>query len=170
MEAFMVATDGYMYRSWQLSFDKWSTWDKTGYSAPKTTHAPVAHAMDANVFNGRLNVFVHGNDGKLHHIWQTTCDKVPNPWGWCTWSTWNEVSGDVPLNPNYPTNSLSIGNNLHLGIEVCNCQKYSCSKGHTKNGPHQMTFNLFFNENLMFTPDLKILCKKMLSDSLLCYV
>ena len=118
MDVFMVATDGYLYRSWQLSFDKWAEWDKTGYSTPKSVHAPVVHQMGYNIFNGKLNVFVHGTDGKLHHISQTTCDKVPNPWGWCTWGLWHSVSGDIPVNSHFPPNSLSIGNNLHLGIEV----------------------------------------------------
>ena len=98
-------------------FADWHSWDKTGYFAPKSTHAPVAHAMDTNMFNGRINVFVHGTDGKIHHIWQTTCDKVPNPWGWCTWSTWNTIGGSIPLVMN-TINTLAIANNMHLGIEV----------------------------------------------------
>jgi len=118
MDAFMISTDGYMYRSWQLSFDKWASWDKTGYSAPKSIHAPIVHPMGYNIFNGKLNVFVHGTDGKLHHISQTTCDGVPNPWGWCTWGLWQSISGEIPSNLNFPANSLSIGNNLHLGLEV----------------------------------------------------
>lgn len=118
MDVFMVSTDGFMYRSWQLSFDKWASWDRTGYSAPKSVHAPVVHSMGNNFFNGKLNVFVHGVDGKLHHISQTTCDKVPNPWGWCTWGLWSTISGEIPKNSDYPPNSLSIGNNLHLGLEV----------------------------------------------------
>lgn len=114
----MVSTNGFLYRSWQTSSVKWSAWDKTGYGAPKTSHAPVVHQMDTNIFNGRLNVFIHGDDGKLHHIWQTTCDKVPNPWGWCTWSTWNTIGNDVPATDSKIANTLSIGNNIHLGIEV----------------------------------------------------
>lgn len=98
-------------------FSDWHSWDKTGYFAPKSTHAPVAHAMDTNMFNGRINVFIHGTDGKIHHIWQTTCDKVPNPWGWCTWSTWNTIGETMPIVMNV-ANTLSIANNMHLGIEV----------------------------------------------------
>ena len=115
-EAFIVATDGYLYRSWQLSIYKWSSWDQTGFSAPSTHFAPVVHGMATNMFNGRLNLFVHGNDDMLYHIWQTTCDKVPNPWGWCTWSTWKQIGSKIPQSPNL--NTLSIANNLHLGIEV----------------------------------------------------
>ena len=73
--------------------------------------------MDTNIFNGRINVFVHGTDGKVHHIWQTTCDKVPNPWGWCTWSTWNTIGGKIPSIMD-TANTLAIANNMHLGIEV----------------------------------------------------
>ena len=114
----MISTDGYLYRTWQINKSEWSDWDKTGYSAPKSTHAPVVHSMDTNIFNGRLNVFVHGSDGYLHHIWQTTCDKVPNPWGWCTWSAWNKIGGVIPTT-SVDSNTLGIGNNIHLGIEVC---------------------------------------------------
>jgi len=117
LEAFMISTDGYLYRCWQTEENKWSTWDKTGYSAPKSTHAPVVHSMDTNIFNGRLNVFIHGEDNLLHHIWQTTCDKVPNPWGWCTWSTWNLIGDQIPMSDNV-VNTLSIGHNIHLGIEI----------------------------------------------------
>lgn len=51
---------------------KWVSWDETGYGAPETEHAPVVHQMSHTVFNGILNVFIYGNDGYLHHIWQTT--------------------------------------------------------------------------------------------------
>eukprot|EP00794_Sanderia_malayensis_P020371 gene20371-22380_t len=122
LEAFTVMTDGYMYRTWQTGFSDWHSWDKTGYYAPKSLHAPVAHAMDTNLFNGRINVFVHGTDDKVHHIWQTTCDKVPNPWGWCTWSTWNTIGDGMPLVMNV-ANTLSIANNMHLGIEVFTVDK-----------------------------------------------
>lgn len=93
------------------------SWDKTGYSAPKSTHAPVAHAMSSNFFNGKINVFVFGEDGNLHHIWQTTCDKVPNPWGWCTWSLWYKIGNSIPKTIE-SANPLSIGSNIHHGIEV----------------------------------------------------
>lgn len=93
------------------------SWDETGYGAPETQHAPVVHAMGHNMFNGVLNVFIYGDDGYLHHIWQTTCDKVPNPWGWCTWSIWYKISNKIP--DTVPSNNpLSIGANIHLGIEV----------------------------------------------------
>ncbi|XP_065662023.1 uncharacterized protein LOC100213807 isoform X3 [Hydra vulgaris] len=115
-EAFIVANDGYLYRSWQLSMYRWSSWDKTGYYAPSSQFAPVVYGMSTNMFNGQLNLFVHGEDNMLYHIWQTTCDKVPNPWGWCTWSTWKQIGSKMPQSANL--NTLSIGNNLHLGIEI----------------------------------------------------
>lgn len=96
---------------------KWVSWDETGYGAPETQHAPVVYQMSHSVFNGVLNVFIYGDDGYLHHIWQTTCDKVPNPWGWCTWSVWYKISDKIPAAlPSF--NPLSIGANIHLGIEV----------------------------------------------------
>ena len=96
---------------------KWVSWYETGYGAPETQHAPVVHQMSHSIFNGVLNVFIYGDDGYIHHIWQTTCDKVPNPWGWCTWSLWYKIGGKIPAtDPSY--NPLSIGANIHLGIEV----------------------------------------------------
>ena len=93
------------------------SWDETGYGAPESQHAPVVHQMSHSIFNGVLNVFIYGDDGYLHHIWQTTCDKVPNPWGWCTWSVWYKISDKIPAAvPSF--NPLSIGANIHLGIEV----------------------------------------------------
>jgi hypothetical protein len=97
--------------------DKWVSWDKTGYGAPTSVHAPVAHSMSNNFFNGALNVFVFGEDGSVHHIWQTTCDKVPNPWGWCTWSLWYKIGNAIPKTVE-SANPLSIGANIHNGIEV----------------------------------------------------
>ena len=99
---------------------KWVSWDETGYGAPETQHAPVVHAMSHSVFKGVLNVFIYGNDGYIHHIWQTTCDKVPNPWGWCTWSIWYKISNKIPESVS-SDNPLSIGTNIHLGIEVWGC-------------------------------------------------
>lgn len=102
---------------------KWVSWDRTGYSAPTTVHAPVAHSMSSNFFNGKINVFVFGDDGHLHHIWQTTCDKVPNPWGWCTWSLWYKIGDAIPKTAE-SANQLSIGANIHHGIEV---QMFCCA-------------------------------------------
>ncbi|KAJ7379805.1 hypothetical protein OS493_012552 [Desmophyllum pertusum] len=117
LEAFAIMENNKMYRTWQTDPTKWVSWDETGYGAPETQHAPVVHQMSHSVFNGILNVFIYGNDGYLHHIWQTTCDKVPNPWGWCTWSVWYKISNTIPAAvPS--SNPLSIGANIHLGIEV----------------------------------------------------
>lgn len=117
LEAFAVMDNNKLYRTWQTGLTKWVSWDETGYSAPETQWAPVVHSMSHSVFNGVLGVFIYGNDGYIHHIWQTTCDKVPNPWGWCTWSVWYKVGDKIP--EALPSdNPLSIGANIHLGIEV----------------------------------------------------
>lgn len=117
LEAFAIMENNKMYRTWQIGPTKWVSWYETGYGAPETQHAPVVHQMSHSIFNGVLNVFIYGDDGYIHHIWQTTCDKVPNPWGWCTWSLWYKIGGKIPVtDPSY--NPLSIGANIHLGIEV----------------------------------------------------
>ncbi|CAH3145642.1 unnamed protein product [Pocillopora meandrina] len=117
LEAFAIMENNKMYRTWQTGPTKWVSWDETGYGAPETQHAPVVHQMSHSTFNGVLNVFIYGDDGYIHHIWQTTCDKVPNPWGWCTWSLWYKIGNKIPMtDPSY--NPLSIGANIHLGIEI----------------------------------------------------
>ncbi len=85
--------------------------------SPKFNSAPVAHAMGKNDFNGMVEVFVR--DGNtLRNIHQTTCDKVNNPWGPCTWElSWHKLGGDLPSDPNIP-NPFTVSNNIHKGQEV----------------------------------------------------
>lgn len=73
--------------------------------------------MGHSDFNGVVEVF--GREGNtLHHIHQTTCDKVKNPWGPCTWELeFHKLSDNLLSDPKSP-NPLSVSNNIHLGLEV----------------------------------------------------
>ena len=120
LEVFAVFTNDYVMHTWQDSKTSFaSKWDKLGgLSSAKYNSAPVAHNMTDNFFNGILQVFVRGEDNKLHHIKQTTCDKVKNPWGPCTWDVeFSTLGGSLSANKSSP-NPLSVSSNIHDGIEV----------------------------------------------------
>ena len=120
LEVFGVFTSGYVLHTWQESETEFADkWDKLGgLFSPKFNSAPVVHQMSDDFFNGILHLFVRGEDYDLHHIKQTTCDKVQNPWGPCTWDLgFSKLGGGLPSNKSSP-NPLSISRNIHLGIEV----------------------------------------------------
>lgn len=119
LEVFIVSEDDYVKHLWQTSDTSFTgTWKKLGTDfSPKFNSAPVAHPMSDNFFNGVINLFVRGTDQRVHHISQTTCDKVKNPWGPCTWSTFDGLVDSVPADPSNG-NPFTISNNIHLGIEV----------------------------------------------------
>lgn len=97
------------------SFD--GSWHDLVLFPPKFNAAPAAHTMGHSVFNGVIEVF--GREGNtLHHIHQTTCDAVSNPWGPCTWELeFHQLGGDLVSDPR-SANPLSVTNNVHLGLEV----------------------------------------------------
>lgn len=88
--------------------------------SPEFDSAPAAHIMGQSDFNGMVEVFVRDGSG-LRHIHQTTCDKVKNPWGPCTWEvSWHKLGGDLPSDHDSP-NPLTVSNNIHKGQEVSGC-------------------------------------------------
>ena len=119
IEVFGVFQDGYVHHTWQTGSTSFEgKWEKLGgLFSPKFNSSPVAHQMGHSDFNGELSVFVRGQDGIMHHIAQTTCDKVNNPWGPCTWGLFRKL-GSIP--PSTPTarNPFTVSNSIHLGIEV----------------------------------------------------
>ena len=90
----------------------------SGIFQPKetTTSRPVANVMSHSFANGVLEVFSLGADSTVKHIFQTTCDRVDNPWGYCTLGLWHTLSGKVP--PTLGANVLAAGTNVHLGGEL----------------------------------------------------
>lgn len=118
IEVFGVFQDNLVHHTWQTgdtSFE--GNWHKLGLFSPKFNSSPVAHPMGHSDFNGVLSVFVRGEDGVMHHIWQTTCDKVNNPWGPCTWGFFKKL-GSVPPSSPLARNPFTASNSIHLGIEV----------------------------------------------------
>ena len=120
LEIFGVFLDGKLRHTWQTSdtsFD--DKWHEIGLFQKTFTSAPVVHQMGPSDFNGMLEVFARGDDGTMYTIRQTTCDKLKNPWGPCTWELYyRDLSGTIPADKS-SKNPLSISNNIHLGIEVC---------------------------------------------------
>ncbi|XP_066278536.1 uncharacterized protein [Branchiostoma lanceolatum] len=133
MEAYAVLSDGKVNRKDQVHDDKWQDWTVLGVGQPDmvNTSRPAAHAMSETIFHGMTEVFALGADGKIKHIWQTTCDKVVNPWGYCTWGLWGNIAGSLSNDvrvayesvmerpqPRGQVNVLATGHNVHLGNEV----------------------------------------------------
>ncbi|XP_077863002.1 uncharacterized protein LOC144345444, partial [Saccoglossus kowalevskii] len=116
-EAFAVMNDGKPYRMWQKGGNKWSDWRTHGDSHPAAvkTSMPVALPMSNTFFNNALEVFILGTDGHVHHMFQTTCDHVDNPWGYCTWGVWHTRGNKVPVGN--MVNQLTGGSNIHGGNE-----------------------------------------------------
>jgi hypothetical protein len=76
--------------------------------------------MSGSFFNGRLEVFVLGKDGLIHHIWQTTCDAVPNPWGYCTWWVWTKIKKPVSRYIHTFFNGLHLSTHfIPLRVKAC---------------------------------------------------
>lgn len=119
VEVFGVFDDKYVLHSWQDSANSfYGDWQKLGGPfSPKFNSAPVAHQMGHSDFNGVLNLYVRGEDGRMHHIAQTTCDKVKNAWGPCTWNTFHGIGSMPPSDESLP-NPFLTSHSIHLGIEV----------------------------------------------------
>ena len=119
IEVFAVLSGGALAHTWQSGVSQFdSKWHKLGVFPPKFDSAPTAHSMGHSVFNGVLEVFARGTDGVVYRIWQTTCDKVKNPWGPCTWNLYFEKLGSSPPSSPQAPNPLVTSSNLHLGVEV----------------------------------------------------
>ena len=120
IEVFGVFQSGHVMHTWQDGPDGFhGNWEKLGgLFSPKFSSVPVVYQMGHSDFNGILNLFVRGEDGIMHHISQTTCDKVNNVWGPCTWGTFHKVGGQPPSDGDM-TNPFTAINSIHRGIEVC---------------------------------------------------
>ena len=119
IEVFTTLNDAHTYHIWQTGKTSFSdSWTKLGgLFSPKFNSAPVAHQMSHSDFNGVLNLFVRGEDNQVHQIYQTTCDRVSNPWGPCTWGVYHALGGEPPSDKDVD-NPFSVSHNIHLGVEV----------------------------------------------------
>ena len=119
IEVFAVVGDGTLVHTWQTGANSFTEkFHKLTLFPPKFTSAPVAQQMSHSDFNGVLGIFARGDDGIVHHLSQTTCDKVKNPWGPCTWGlAFSKIGGKVPSDAK-SSNPLVGSHNIHLGLEV----------------------------------------------------
>lgn len=119
-EVFVLLDEGTLVQAWQSDTYSFSGWHGgIGDFPPSFNSTPAVHEMTHNAFNGMLQVFVRGTDRFIHHISQTTCDKVNNPWGPCTWALGFTKLGDrtAPGSHDAP-NPISVGVTIHGGLEV----------------------------------------------------
>jgi len=78
LEVFVQAADGNVWHVWQTAPNNgWSSWSSLGI--PPAGVANGAPFVGRNS-DGRLELFVTGDDGNLYHMWQL----APNS-GWSTW-------------------------------------------------------------------------------------
>ena len=119
-EVFALIDEGSLIHSWQDDKYSFSDWrEGIGNFPPTFNSTPAVHTMTHNDFNGMLQLFIRGTDRFIHHISQTTCDKVENPWGPCTWAIRFTKLGDrtAPGSDGAP-NPISIGVTIHGGLGV----------------------------------------------------
>jgi hypothetical protein len=101
LEVFLIGSDGQLHHIWQLGAWKgWSGWgDSLG--APPPGIAPITPPFNAGLgsgpcvgsnADGRLEVFVIGNDNSIWHRWQV----APNS-GWSAWSQLVSFQGEEAL-------------------------------------------------------------------------
>ena len=120
VEVFGVFDTKHVLHTWQDGSNSFNDeWIKLGGPfSPKFNSVPVVYQMGHSDFNGVLNLFVRGQDGRTHHIAQTTCDKVKNVWGPCTWNTFHGIGSNPPSNEDLE-NPFTASRSIHRGIEVC---------------------------------------------------
>jgi hypothetical protein len=81
LEVFAVGDDGALWHIWQTSVNGgWSTWFSHG-APPGTQVGGLRNAVIAPNSQGRLELFVLGDDKALWHIWQVAANG-----GWSNWA------------------------------------------------------------------------------------
>ncbi|HEV2135044.1 MAG TPA: hypothetical protein VGR47_12470 [Terracidiphilus sp.] len=105
IEIFGVGSNKHLHNVWQTSPNNgWSGWGDLGAPGPGISIGDPRVVRNAD---GRLEVFLLANDGKVWHIWQT----APNN-GWSGWSSLGgpsvQISNGAPF----------VGNNADGRIEV----------------------------------------------------
>jgi hypothetical protein len=91
LELFVVGSDGNLWHMWQTAInDGWSGWVNFGNAgvgfaseSPSISSPRLAPSQD-----GRLELFLVGNDGALWHIWQTGWSN-----GWSGWFSHGSMGG-----------------------------------------------------------------------------
>jgi hypothetical protein len=101
LDVFLVGPDHAVWHNFQEpSVGGWSGWISLGFpSAPISLLNPIAVGRNSD---GRLEVFVAGNDGSVWHSWQQS------PGNEGSWTGWNFL---CPLPANYLPSSLAVGVN-----------------------------------------------------------
>ncbi|NIM95763.1 MAG: putative baseplate assembly protein [Anaerolineales bacterium] len=108
LEIFAGGTDGSLWHRWQIApNDGWSGWHSLGKPSAKAAVGQLAIGSNKD---GRLEVFTHGSDGRIWHIWQV----LPND-GWSKWSSLGAPSNTVGIR------ALDVHRNEDGRLEVFVC-------------------------------------------------
>lgn len=103
----LLEDDGNLYHTWQTAPDgAWSPWLSHGHPPSTTVSGSLEVAPNAD---GRLELFITGNDGNLYHIWQT----APNG-TWSSWLSHGQPSSSTQFG--FPTLALNSDGRLELFI------------------------------------------------------
>ncbi len=112
LELFAVGNDKALWHIWQIAPNGgWSSWTPHG-TPPGTGFSSGAPAMAASA-DGRLELFICGDDEQLWHIWQTA------PSG--GWSSWTSHGHPPVVNPPFPVgvwNSPGLALNSEKRLEL----------------------------------------------------
>jgi hypothetical protein len=87
LELFVRGTDGSLYHQWETGVGTfgWSGWDSFG--SPSASGLADHPALAASA-DGRLELFITGNDGNVWHTWQVQASN-----GWSDWAPANPPAG-----------------------------------------------------------------------------
>ena len=107
LEVFGVGSDHQLHHMWQTSPNGgWSSWGSLGWPWPNTT-IQIGDPRVVRNADGRLEVFLLGNDQKIWHAWQT----APNG-GWGAWASLGSPPVEIANGAPY------VGSNADGRVEV----------------------------------------------------
>lgn len=120
LELFVLGDDKALWHIWQIAPNGgWSNWASHG-TPPGTTFVFSGPAMAAGA-DGRLELFIAGDDNQLWHIWQ-----VAPSGGWSPWTSHGRPPSTNPPFPggvwNAPGLALNSAGRLELFVAGTNTQ------------------------------------------------
>ncbi|MEU8679529.1 hypothetical protein [Streptomyces sp. NPDC048560] len=92
MEVYALANDGQLYLRWQFFVDGGIHWNPEGW---RLLGKPPTASLTGNIVvgenaDGRLEIFCHGSDNNIWHIWQ---NGVNGQGGWSGPAQWDSLGG-----------------------------------------------------------------------------
>jgi hypothetical protein len=130
LEVFIVGDDDHLYHAWQTKKsatlldpgDKWSGWEPVGEQSLGGLW-PGKPTVGGNA-DGRLEVFLRGNDANLYHAWQTASNSP-------SWSPWTLLGVSWHYDPVVAANA---DGRLELFVVGDDTQLWHCWQTAPSNG------------------------------------